>query len=188
MQSNKPAVFLLLSVVGVVFFVLAMGQIGENKPKGLDASLGMVELGVLNEGYYPWEAEAKSLKKRLQDLSLPALTEEGTVLHTHQHLDIYINGEKIDVPSDIGINKEEGFISPIHTHDLSGVIHVESPTVEDFTLGQFFGVWGVRFNKDCIGAYCAGPDNSLKVYVNGEESKIDPDLIVLAPYQEIVIV
>jgi hypothetical protein len=44
--------------------------------------------------------------------------------------------------------------SPIHTHDTSGIVHIESPTVRPFTLGQFFDVWGVRFTSDCIGGDC----------------------------------
>jgi hypothetical protein len=34
--------------------------------------------------------------------------------------------------------------SPLHTHDTSGIIHVESPTVRSFTLGEFVDLWGGR--------------------------------------------
>ena len=80
-------------------------------------------------------------------MGLPALTAEGEALHTHQHIDIYVDGQPVVVPAYIGINATEGFLSPIHTHDSTGIIHVESPTVRDFTLGEFFDVWGVRFDS-----------------------------------------
>src|SRR5581483_8345176 len=90
-----------------------------------------------------WPTELGNLRERLHAENLPALAEEGTVLHIHQHLDLFIDGQSVPVPSGIGIQEAQGFISPIHTHDLSGIIHVESPFAADFTLGQFFDIWGV---------------------------------------------
>ena len=46
----------------------------------------------------------------------PALTEEGQVTHIHQHLDLFVDGEEVAVPDDIGIDPGGGFISPLHTH------------------------------------------------------------------------
>lgn len=141
----------------------------------------------LSTGDAPWPAELSQLKARLMAIGLPALSEEGTVLHIHQHLDIFVNGKTVAVPAGIGIQEAQGFISPIHVHDETGIIHVESPVVADFTLGQFFDIWGVRFTATCIGGYCADDTHSLRVYVNGELSKGDPRDIVLASHQEIVI-
>lgn len=62
-------------------------------------------------------------------------------MHIHQHLDLYVDGRKVPVPAGIGIHPAVEF-APLHTHDASGVIHVESPTVRTYTLGQFFAVWG----------------------------------------------
>jgi hypothetical protein len=91
---------------------------------------------------------------------------EGTAVHIHQHLELYVDGRKVPVPAGIGINPAVGF-APLHTHDASGVIDVESPTVRTYTLGQFFAVWGVRFTPSCLGGYCAAGDRRLRVYVNG---------------------
>ncbi|HEU4655301.1 MAG TPA: hypothetical protein VFS47_15035, partial [Steroidobacteraceae bacterium] len=30
----------------------------------------------------------------------------------------------------------------LHTHDNSGILHVEAPEPATFTLGQFFDIWG----------------------------------------------
>lgn len=78
------------------------------------------------------------------------------------------------------------FISPLHTHDATGVIHVESPTVRTFSLGQFFGVWGVRFRDGCLGGYCAGRGQVLRVYADGRPVA-RPDRLALAEHQEIVV-
>ena len=137
----------------------------------------------------PWPVELGNLAARLRAIGLPALSAEGTVLHTHQHLDIFIHGKSVDVPAGIGINEGAGFISPIHVHDTTGVIHVESPTVQTFTLGQFFDIWGVKFLKGTIGGYVVDEKNNVfDVYVNGKKYRDDPRLLTLEPHQEIVIV
>jgi hypothetical protein len=69
------------------------------------------------------------LAARLRAIGLPPLRPaEGTAVHIHQHLDLYVDGAKAPVPAGIGIDPAVGF-APLHTHDASGVIHVESPTV-----------------------------------------------------------
>jgi hypothetical protein len=136
----------------------------------------------------PWNPEIANLRARLKDLGLPALAAEGSALHIHQHIDLNIDGNAVSVPAGIGINEAGGFISPIHTHDTSGLIHVESNVVRDFTLGQFFDIWGVRFAVDCIGDYCADATHTLKVYADGTLVPGDPRSLVLAAHQEIMVV
>lgn len=139
-------------------------------------------------GPAPWLPEIDNLLSRLNAINLPALYEEGNALHIHQHLDILLNGKPVTVPAGIGINPVARFISPLHTHDVSGVIHVESDVKRDFTLGQFFDVWGVRFSKSCVGAYCAKGADTLRVFVNGKPISGDPRSLVLREHQEIAVV
>jgi hypothetical protein len=135
----------------------------------------------------PWQPEISHLRERLNLIGLPALSEEGTTQHIHQHIDIAIQGKSVPVPAMIGVNRQERFISPVHTHDTKAVIHVESPTVQTFTLGQFFDIWGVRFSSKCLGSYCEDQQNSIKVFVNGEAAPGNPRFIELKDHQEIVI-
>lgn len=141
----------------------------------------------LNIGLYPWPPELDNLKVRLQRIGLPALSKEGTVLHTHQHLDIFIEGKSVSVPADIGVQEEAKFISPIHVHDDTNIVHIESPTKQDFTFGQFFDVWGLRFTDSCIGGYCSTGDKTLHLYVNGKSISSNFRDQTLQPYQEIVV-
>jgi len=87
------------------------------------------------------------------------------LLHIHPHLDILIGGNRITIPANIGISPNTwknhtidtyGMtgMAPLHTHDTSGTIHVESNTVRNYTLGQFFDVWGVQFNETCVLDMC----------------------------------
>ena len=75
------------------------------------------------------------------------------VMHIHPQLSVKVNGQPIIVPEKIGIDnslyKDHSLdrfgvqgISPLHTHDSKGTIHVESSVNRDYTLGEFLDVWG----------------------------------------------
>lgn len=137
----------------------------------------------------PWNAELTHLVERLKAIHLALLPwgDMNLTLHTHQHLDILIHGKAVTVPANIGISSAPKFISPLHTHDASGVIHVESPTIETFTLGQFFDVWGVRFTSRCLGAECAKGRDKMLVFLNGKQFMDDPRRLPLLQHQELVV-
>jgi hypothetical protein len=135
----------------------------------------------------PWGPATAGLRQRLSALGLPPLPLEGRALHIHEHLDIYLDGRHVAVPANIGINRKPLFFSPLHTHDRTGILHVESPDRRTYTLGQFFGVWGVRLSDRCIGDFCAGRGRSLVAFVNGEGFAGNPAQIPLRRHAEIVL-
>jgi hypothetical protein len=135
----------------------------------------------------PWPANnASPLRERLRAAGIPALGAEGSRVHIHQHLDIVINGKGYRIPAGIGIDSRGRFISPLHTHDISGIIHLESPTTRRYTLGNLFDVWGLRFSSRCIGGYCVKGKKKVWVYVDGKRVVDDPRAIVLRAHDEIV--
>ena len=91
--------------------------------------------------------------------------------HYHAHLDIFVNGFSYLVPAGIGI-KPPDCIYWLHTHDISGIIHVESPDNRTFTLGQFFDIWGKKFNNSQIFDFMddKSENKTLVVYINGTEA------------------
>jgi hypothetical protein len=133
----------------------------------------------------PWNNGGKQLRERLKAIGLPPLPQEGTVIHIHQHLDLYVDGKKVTVPALIGIGESGGqpFFAELHTHDTTGVMHVESATQSQFTLGQFFAVWGVPLSANGIGSL-RGP---VHAWVGGKPLNGDPTRIILASHQEIVL-
>ena len=83
--------------------------------------------------------------------------------HWHPELAIYVKGEKLEIPENIGIGAVH---QPIHTHDdnSQGVVHMEFQGLarkQDVTLGQFFKNWGKDMRS--FGA-------NMKMTVNGEEN------------------
>jgi hypothetical protein len=125
-----------------------------------------------------------ALISNMKKAGLDVLNSEGTALHIHQHLDIVINGKAVAVPAEIGVGNS--FISPLHTHDATGIIHVESPVKKDFTLGQFFTEWNIEFSASHLGGYVADQNNKLVAAVNGVEIN-NPQDYVLKAHDEIEI-
>ena len=149
----------------------------------------------LQIGRGPWAPEYEHLKARLDGAGIPALKVEGTGQDLHAYLLISVHGKPATVPPLIGVNGREeagrivddGFVSPLHTHDATGLIHVHAHDQRPYTVGEIFDVWGVRFTEDCLAGYCAEGDNRLRVYVNGEEAD-DARATRLANQQVIVVV
>jgi hypothetical protein len=117
-------------------------------------------------------------------------TMEQAAFHIHAHLDIFINGAHLTVPPQIGINPDERCLYWLHTHDDSGVIHIESPVTRDFTLGSFFDIWGKTFNNSQLFYKKVDNSNSLSVYANGVKVPTDADYrnVKLNAHDEIAVV
>lgn len=170
----------------IIIAMIALSILNCTPRKPVD-NLNADTLPGIQTGNAPWPAEITHLRERLKDINLPALTQEGAVLHTHQHLDVSVDGKPIQIPAGIGIDELNGFLAPIHVHDDTGIIHVESSTLQVFTLGQLFDVWGVRFTSECIGGYCNQGNKILRVFVNGNLFSGDPRTIKLEEHQEILV-
>ncbi|HEX2558061.1 MAG TPA: hypothetical protein VHK86_07035 [Nitrososphaera sp.] len=134
----------------------------------------------------PWPVDNNNLRDRLLASNLPVNNVEGSATHIHQHIDIFIHGQHMDIPADIGLTQT--ITSPIHVHDTGGIIHVESPEVNaQYTLKQFFNVYGVQLTNSQLGSYKNDGANTLKVYSNGQLVK-DPLSLKLTSHEEIAIV
>lgn len=77
---------------------------------------------------------------------------EQLAYHIHARLEIYIDGKAYALPQYIGIpvNQQSGQSTCfywLHTHDTTGVIHIESPVNQIYTLGQFLDEWNQGFQS-----------------------------------------
>jgi hypothetical protein len=98
---------------------------------------------------------------------------EYATLHIHPHLALFINGKQVQIPEGIGFGltspqNPQGCLYWIHTHDASGIIHIESPQLEapaggPFTLGNLFDIWGQPLGDDGVG----GAKGPVTAFVNG---------------------
>jgi hypothetical protein len=159
-------------------------------------------------GAPPWPAPKHPLTKA-EAAGLTPEPREFFGIHLHAHLRIFVNGEPVGVPAGIGIDVTDpavrrfnvpggiGYggielcdapcISPLHTHDFSGVLHTEAQENETNSLGQFFIEWNVRLDEHCVGGYCE-PEAPISVFVDGDAYDGDPADIALEDRREIAIV
>ncbi|MFG3285401.1 hypothetical protein [Streptomyces sp. NPDC048111] len=135
----------------------------------------------------PWPAPADA-SAAVAAAGLQMLPSEGVVQHTHTHLDVLVDGRPVSVPAAIGIDGPRRRISPLHTHDTSGIIHVESPRRAVFTLGQFMAEWRVPLDAHRIGGLHEGAGRHLTAYVNGRRAPGNPAALVLRGHDEIALV
>ena len=114
--------------------------------------------------------------------------------HHHVHLAMFVNGEQIGLPRGTGMEHPgvSSFIYHatcyyfLHTHDGTGIIHIEPPISETFTLHQYFGIWGQPLSTNGF----AGYSGAVAVYINGaaQPAGTDPNAIALTPFEEITLV
>ncbi|MGZ4124170.1 MAG: hypothetical protein ACXVQU_01270 [Actinomycetota bacterium] len=183
-RRNRTLWIVGLVVVGVaVVAVVALTSSGGKKGTSPQTTNG--RLAGLMTGPQPWSANLDTLPQRLNELTLPTFG-NPLALHWHAHLDLFVNGQKVTVPADVGFDSQAA--ASLHTHDQTGVVHMETnQTSGQFTLGEFFDVWGVRLTSTCIGGYCNNGNDVIRAYVDGRQVTGDPRAIQLKDQEEVVL-
>lgn len=126
---------------------------------------------------------------------LTCRTEKNEVVkyHVHVHVSIFVDGVQRALPAGIGITKpyltehigsgtflDVGIYDCLywlHTHVADGIIHVEAPAKQSFTLGQFFDVWRQPLTNDQVGP----AHGNVVVFSNGHLMTGSPRNVVLPP-------
>ena len=158
----------------------------------------------------PWPAPENAMALTCKAGLIPEKA-EFLQYHVHAHLDVFVNGRVVLVPAGLGIDTtnpavitdksqnglvtgaglqqvcDQPCISPLHTHDLSGVLHTETKTPQPNHLGGLFTEWAVRLTPHCVGGYCK-PGTPIGFYVNGKKWTGDPRQIELSDLREIAVV
>ena len=122
-----------------------------------------------------------------QKAGLQMLSREMLAVHYHAHLDVFVGTSRVTVPPYVGIDVNKKAITPLHTHDSSGIIHIESADDVPFTLGQVFTEWGQPLTSTQVGQVKVPAGSELRVYRNGEQVSGDPAALKLAAHDEIVV-
>jgi hypothetical protein len=130
-------------------------------------------------------------------------TGEQTAVHYHAHVDILVRNVSVPIPAGVGIvqpNSQQTPVGPyvssgkcfywLHTHDTSGIVHVEAPRQaagRQFTLGEFFKIWGQPLSTRQVATNSVRPGEQLKVWVDQKPYPGDPNNIVLHSHTQIVL-
>ncbi|HEX3648285.1 MAG TPA: hypothetical protein VHV49_07645 [Pseudonocardiaceae bacterium] len=122
---------------------------------------------------------------------------EQILFHVHAHLAIYVNGKQKLLPYGVGIvppyqlqaDGNSQFVVGgskfywLHTHDETGVIHIESPVQRTFTLGNFFDVWRQPLSNNQVGP----SKGQVTAYLDGKKYTGDVRNIPLKAHGQIQI-
>jgi hypothetical protein len=105
--------------------------------------------------------------------------------HVHVHLALFVEGQELPVPAGIGIT--DRCLYWLHTHSTDGIIHIEAPAPMDFTLGQFFAIWGQPLGPVSFLDKSVDDNHQLSAFVDGKPFEGDPATIKLVDREAIVI-
>lgn len=121
---------------------------------------------------------------------IPCVANMDPNFHIHVHLAIFVNGVQERIPAGAGVIGAVAEQQPggtyvdagssgceywLHTHAADGIIHVEAPAEREFTLKEFFDVWGQPLSSEQVGP-ARGP---VVAFVNGKRITGDPGSIPL---------
>ena len=70
---------------------------------------------------------------------------ENVPFHQQAYINVTLDGEPFTVPANIGITSK--CVRPLHTHDDSGLIHMQFFKPTRFTLGNFVKLWGLDLKQ-----------------------------------------
>ena len=152
--------------------------------------LGLITISILSSVYY---LNTNSNQKEdpigndylKSEICYYALQGIKSDYHYHLQLNITINGERIEIPTNIGFEKDENgdtlFLHPIHTYDNSGRIHVETTRNATAELGFLFDIWGEDFSRNKILDYNVDEEHIIEMTMNGESVDTFENTI-LEPY------
>lgn len=105
--------------------------------------------------------------------------------HEHSLISIYRDATRLGLPDNVG---RGGCTYELHTHDVTGMVHMEGAGEKKFMLAQFFALWNQPLGVNGV-AGLAGP---IRFYLveSGRLTRHtgDPAALELVPYREIVIV
>lgn len=115
-------------------------------------------------------------------------------VHVHPWLRIVVGRSEVPIPALIGIHEppagQAGFScdEPLHTHDDSGIIHLEAGNSAPYTLGDFFRIWRATYPTADVGGKLLpvsygsnelfGIHGRPLLYVDGQPSFAGPNLVL----------
>jgi hypothetical protein len=180
------------TTVAVMAFVGIGAAVGPLVAQRAAAPIPIVQGTEIGKGIFPPGDSARGGHGQTID-GIEGSSREMLNVHIHAHLTLILRGEQIAVPYGIGIVKPfqavNGFVGTgngiywLHTHDATGIIHVESPDSRSYTLGQFFDIWGQSLSAREV----AGLSGDVHAFVDGKPFTGNPRDIVLTSHLQITL-
>lgn len=115
------------------------------------------------------------------------------VQHIHVHLTLIANGTQRAIPIAVGVGNPfilQNFVVAagcyywLHTHDATGIVHIEAPVTTTFNLGQFFDIWGQPLSRSNV----AGFSGTVTAFVDSTEYTGDLGAIDFQEHKQITLI
>lgn len=115
------------------------------------------------------------------------------VRHVHAHLALIANGVQRAIPLAVGVRGAvdiQDFVVSghcfywLHTHDATGIIHLEAPVTTPLTLGQFFAIWGEPLSRSNV----AGFAGNITAYIDSTRYDGDLGALAIEAHQQITLI
>ena len=135
-------------------------------PKGISLQPGKV-VGE-DDMFAPPDGDSSSGGQSQAIDGIPCVPSMYNNYHVHVYVGLYVNGKQIAIPDQIGMYQpgqiSNGYTNTatcfyyIHTHDASGMIHIESPedqpvSASIYTLQNVLDVWGMTVGPTNVGPF-----------------------------------
>ena len=118
---------------------------------------------------------------------IPCVATEELTYHVHAHLSIVDGGQQSTPPGNTGISLLHLCLYWLHTHDSSGMIHIEAPHRIAPTLGNFFDIWGEPLSRQRVSHFAVNPGQTMRVYVGKQMYRGDPRAIKLLAHSIVTV-
>lgn len=185
-QRHRQTVLAVVTLVVVLGGVVAT-VVGLQHTKTPAAS-GAAPIATKGSGLPPWPAPTAPAEY-IKAAGLYVSAMEGASLHFHDQLSSFVDGQRVQVPANLGIDPQNEQLAELHTHDNNGELHIEGHRTDTkFTLGQLFTEWDVRLDPTHLGGLRVGDGKNLRLYVNAKPVSGNPADLELSKHQVIVVV
>jgi len=157
----------------------ASAKIMDTTPSPTPTPIQLVIGGVVGTPNWP-EGDTATGGQGQQVQGLNCMKALSPPFHHHAHLSLFVDGQQFAFPLGVGMFQpgkgKSGYIYHqtclyfLHTHDQTGILHMESKTGQPFTLGTAFKLWGEPLSTTQVAQYTG----AVSVYVNGTLDTTDP--------------
>lgn len=97
------------------------------------------------------EPTRQDVLQGIKDADLYVLDTANIVTHVHAHLAIMVQGKSVTIPV-IGVDMDTLTAAPIHTHDTSGTLHIETDSTNSYAPNalDFIRLWNKGEDNLCL--------------------------------------
>lgn len=107
--------------------------------------------------------------------------------HVHAHLSMFYRGRPVSLHDGIGRSQYGLCYYALHTHDASGVIHIEVRDTFSPTLGNFFDIWHEPLSPRQFWKFRAQRGETMRVYVGMRRYAGNPGEITLRRHSTVTL-